>query len=50
VDAAGEGILAGISEALLQPGGDVVLLIEALDLDPESVISRSSSGPTTGAM
>ena len=33
VDAAGEGVFAGLAEALLQPWPDVVLLVEALDLD-----------------
>ena len=34
VDAAGEGRRAGLAEPLLQPGRDVVLGVEALDLDP----------------
>ena len=34
VDAAGERRCAGLAEALLEAGGDVVLVVEALDLDP----------------
>ncbi len=34
VDPAGERIVAGLAEALVEPGCDVALLVEAVDLDP----------------
>ena len=40
MDAAGVGVGAGLAEALLESGGDVVPLIEAVDLDPRDNASR----------
>ena len=34
VDPAGERVVAGLAEPLFEPGGDVVLVVEAVDLDP----------------
>jgi hypothetical protein len=34
VDAAGERVGARLAEALIQPGGDVGLVVEPVDLDP----------------
>ena len=50
VDAAGERVVAGLAEPLLEVGGDVGLVVERSISIPESVKIRSSSGPTSGAM